>query len=182
MLREIYRTLEHHLSDTVTALKLVEWDLNQYNQAQEDAVRTTPSVYIAFQEIAWATLNRYVQRGVLEMELTLVNQSAFGDSKDMTDVTYINHLAIETAIYVALQGRRFMLADVPGVTLEEEDENPVIIETIERIARTHHSTMDALVVSSQRFRANVYDYSAHPEYQQVTADLNLLLTLTKAIV
>lgn len=181
MLREIFITLENHLSTTIAALKLVDWDLQQYAQQGEDAVRTTPAAYISFQDITWMTLNRYVQRGVMEFDVTLVSQSAYGDKKDMTDTTYINHIAIERDIYKALQGRRYMLSDVPGVTLEEGDEDPVIVETIERTQRTHHSELDGLVVTTQRFRANVFDFSAHPEYERVTADLDLEVQLVTNI-
>jgi hypothetical protein len=181
MLREIFLTLENHLSTSIAALKLVDWDLQQYGQQGEDAVRTTPAAYIEFQDITWMTLNRYIQRGVMELEVTLVSQSAYGDKKDMTDTTYINHLAIERDIYKALQGRRFVLSDVPGVTLEETDDDPVIVETIERIQRTHHNELDALVVTTQRFRANVFDYSAHPDYERVTAGLDLEIQLVNNI-
>lgn len=181
MLREIYLTLEKHLSDSITSLKLVDWDLQQYAQDSEDAVRTTPAAYIAFQDIDFMTLNRYVQRGVLQFDVTLVSQTAYGDKNDMTDVTYINHLAIEQSIYTALQGRRYYLSNVPGITLLDDDDNPVIIETIERTQRTHHNELSSLVITSQRFRATVFDYSAHPDYVRVTAGLQLSASIVHNI-
>jgi len=177
MNREIYLALEDHLSDAVTALKLVDYDLGQYNQDGEDAVRTTPAAYIRFVQVDWSTLNRYIQRGVMEFDVSLVSQSAYGDKNDITDVTFINHLAIESAIYVAFQGRRFLLSDVPGITLGDEDDDPVLVETIERISTTPHGEQDALIVTSQRFRATVFDYSAHPDYERVTAALGLTVSL-----
>jgi hypothetical protein len=177
MNREIYLALEDHLNDDVTALLLVDYDLGQYNQEGMDVVRTTPAAYIRFVQVDWSTLNRYIQRGVMEFDVSLVSQSAYGDKNDITDVSFINHLAIERAIYVALQGRRFLLSDVPGITLEEEDDNPVLVETIERISTTPHSELDALIVTTQRFRATVFDYSAHPDYARVTADLALNISI-----
>lgn len=179
MYREIFLTLQKHLDDGIAALKLVDWDLQQYNQQQEDAVITTPSAYIAFQNIEFATLNRYIQRGVMEFTVTLVNQTAYGDAKDMTDTTYIDHLGTETTIYQKLQGNRFYLSDVPGVTLGPEDDDVVLIETIERTGYEPHATQDNLIVTRQRFRANVFDYSAHPDYQEIIAALDLTATVHK---
>ncbi|HMN89779.1 MAG TPA: hypothetical protein PKD70_11230 [Saprospiraceae bacterium] len=181
MYREIYLTLKQHLSTDVVSLKLIEWDLSQYDQVQEDAVVTTPSAYIRFDDIEWGTLNRYVQRGVMNFSVSLVNQTAFGDGQDMTDQSYINHLATENEIYRSLQGRRFSLQDVPGINLSEEDDNPVLIETIERTGYEPHSELDNLIVTRQSFRATVFDYSAHPEYQEVTADLQFDVKLKKDI-
>lgn len=177
MYREIYLTLKQHLSASVAALKLVEWDLSQYDQLQEDAVMTTPSAYIRFDDIEWGTLNRYVQRGVMNFAVTLVNQTAYGDGQDMTDTAYINHLATETAIYKALQGRRFSIDDVPGITLQPDDIDAIIVETIERTGYEPHQALDNLIVTRQTFRANVFDYSAHPDLQDALASLDLEATI-----
>ena len=181
MYREIFLTLQKHLDDGIAALKLVDWDLQQYNQQQEDAVITTPAAYIAFQNIEFATLNRYIQRGVMEITVSLVTQTAYGDAQDMTDTTYINHLGIETAIYKALQGKRFNISDIPGVTLGPDDDDVVLIETIERTGYEPHATQDNLIVTRQSFRANVFDYTADPAYEEVTAALNLTATVHKTL-
>jgi hypothetical protein len=182
MNREIFMTLEDHLNDAVAALKLVEYDLEQYLQEGEDAVRITPAAYLRFVDVQWMTLNRYVQRGVMEFDVTLVSQSAYGDKNDIMDVQYINHLAIQRDIYKALQGRRFYLSDVPNIDLDENDDNPVLVETIMRTGTTPHNTQDALVITSQRFRATVFDYSAHPDYERVTAGLDLTAEINLEIV
>jgi hypothetical protein len=177
MYREIYLTLKQHVSANVAALKLVDWDLSQYDQVQEDAVITTPAAYIQFQDIEWGTLNRYVQRGVMNFAVTLVNQTAFGDGQDMTNQSYINHLATETAIYKALQGRRFSIDDVPGIVLAPDAVDAIIVETIERTGYQPHQALDNLIVTRQTFRANVFDYSAHPDLQEALAALDLEATI-----
>lgn len=177
MLREIYLTLKSHLSDTVEELKLIDWDLGQYDQQGNDHVRSTPGAYIRFNQVDWATYNRNIQRGLLAFDVTLVNQSAYGDDKDMTDVTYINHLAIERAIYVALQNNRFAMNNIPEWP-DEDDEN-ILIETIERTGQTPHSDIDNLIVTTQQFRATVFDYSAHPAYITHLANLVTNISLHK---
>lgn len=180
MTREIFLALESYLSATQPALELIDLDLGQY-QDGEDAVRATPAAYIRFNAVDWMTLNRFTQRGVMDFDVTLVSQSAYGDKSDITDVTYINHLAIERNLYKYLQGKRFTISDVPGVTLEDGDDDVVICESIDRISSTPHDTQDALVVTSQRFRATIFDYSANPDYERVTAGLQLTINIVETI-
>lgn len=170
---ELYRVLEKHLTDNVPELNLVDWDLAQYEQDGEDAVRTTPALYIGYREIEWRTHNRYTQRGVMRMRITLVSQTAYGDRNDMTDVTHINHPGIERKVYRALQGRRFNLSDVPGVNLDEGDTDVVLIETINRTMQEPHSTLSNFVVTTQEFECVIFDYSAMPIYAQIVAALDL---------
>lgn len=179
MLREIYLVLKDHLSTSVAQLKHIDWDLGQYNQEGDDHVKATPAAYIKFNTIEWSTYLRYIQRGVLEFEVTLVNQSAYGDENDMVDTTYIDHLTIERTIYAALQQMRFQMNDVPGWP-DDEDEN-ILMETIERISQAPHTEQDTLIVTSQTFRSTVFDYSAHPEYITHLATLDLNISVHKTL-
>lgn len=172
MTKEVYLTLEDHLNLNVPALKLVDYDLQQYAQESDAPVTITPAAYIGYTSIQWSTHNRYIQRGVFTFTVTLVNQTAYGDGQDITDTQFINHLAIERAIYVALHGRRFHLSDVPGIDMTGLTDQ-VIIESIERVGNTPHDSLDSLVITRQVFRCNVWDYSAVPEYTSQLAGLQL---------
>lgn len=176
MLKQIYQVLKAHLTTQVTSLKLVDWYLNQFAQTGEDAVRATPACYIHFTPFEWQHLKgpHNVQRAVMEVEFHIVSDTAYGDDRDMTDATYINHLQVETNVYKALQSKRFMLSAAPGYEdLEGTDDDRVLIETMVRTMTEPHDELDNLIVTVLVFEANIFDYSASPEFEAVEATLGL---------
>lgn len=178
MLQLVYPVLKQHLNAEINALKLIDWDLGQYNQAGEDHVRTTPAVYIGFDPIEWETLPKGIQRSVLSFTLTLVSHSAYGNEKDMLDTTYINHLSIWNLLYSKMQNKRFLFSQLPGNSaLAGTANDHVILESVVRVSSDPHSTIDNLVVSTHRFEAMMYDYAAVPGFQTVLADLVCNLTI-----
>lgn len=181
MTREIFLALEKHASTSLEALKLVEYDLQQYAQIGEDHVPTTPALYIGFQNIEWQTRPVNRQIGEMEFTLTLVNQTAYGDKQDIKDTTYINHLAQERALFAGFQGKRFYLQDVPGLESTPDTDNAVIVESIDRVGAEPHQTLDTLIVTRQIFRAVIWDYSALPEYQELIAALDCNITIVDNI-
>lgn len=184
MLKQIYQVLKNHLTAQVTELKLVDWYLGQFAQLGEDAVRTTPACYIRFMPLEWQHLKgpNNVQRAVMQLEVFLVSDTAYGDDRDMTDTTYIDHLGIETKIYKALQGKRFLLSAAPGYEdLEDTDGDRVLIESLLRTMTDPHDGMDNLIITSMLFQSNIFDYSASPEMDSIEATLSLGITLVDEI-
>lgn len=184
MLKQIYQVLKNQLETQVTELQLVDWYLGQFAQLGEDAVRITPSAYIRFMPLEWQHLKgpQNVQRAVMQLEVFLVSDTAYGDERDMTDSTYIDHLGIEAKVYKALQSKRFMLSAAPGYeALEDTANDRVLIETLVRTTTDPHDGMDNLIVTSMVFEANVFDYSASPEMDSVEATLSLGITLVDTI-
>jgi hypothetical protein len=168
--------LKQHLTSTVTELKHIDWHLGQLDQIGEDAVRITPSCYLRFTPLEWMHLKgpRNVQRAVMELEVHLVSNTAYGDGRDMTDTTYIDHLAIESKVYVALQNKRFMLSDAPGYEeLADTAADRVLIESMVRTMTEPHDTLSNLIVTTLIFQANIFDYSAEPETLAAQAALGL---------
>lgn len=168
MLKQIYQVLKAHLETQVTELKHVDWYLNQFAQVGEDAVRITPAAYIRFTPLEWQHLKgpQNVQRAVMELELHLVSDTAYGDGRDMTDATYIDHLGIEAKVYRALQGKRWMLSTSPGYEdLEGTDADRVLIETLVRTMTEPHDELDNLIVTVLVFQGNIFDYSAAPDFE-----------------
>lgn len=168
MLKQIYQVLKAHLETQVTELKLVDWYLGQFAQQGEDAVRITPAAYIRFTPLEWQHLKgpHNVQRAVMELEIHLVSDTAYGDGRDMTDETYIDHLGIEAKIYRALQGKRAMLSAAPGY--EELADTPgdrILIESLVRTMTEPHDQLDNLIVTVLVFQGNIFDYSASPGFE-----------------
>jgi len=165
MLKQIYQCLKNHLQTEVTELKLVDWYLGQFAQLGDDAVRATPAAYIRFTPLEWMHLKgpHNVQRAVMELEIHLVSDTAYGDDRDMTDTTYIDHLGIETKIYKAMQNKRFMLSDTPGYEAMAGTANDlVLIESMVRNLTVPHDGMDNLIITVLVFQSNIFDYSASP--------------------
>jgi len=178
MLQLVYPVLKQHLNAEISALKFIDWDLGQYNQLGEEVVRASPVVYIGFDPIEWETLPKGIQRSVLSFTLTLVSDSAYGDERDMLDTTYINHLGIWNELYSKMQNKRFLFSDLPGNSALAGTANAhVVLESVVRINSDPHSNIDKLIVSSHRFEAMMYDYSAVPGFQTVLADLVCNLTI-----
>jgi hypothetical protein len=176
MLREIYMLLKQRLSTEVAALKHVDWHLEQTNQDGDDPVPITPAAYIAFEPIPWGTQGRsgQIQKGLLEFQVLLISDTAYGDDRDMTDKVYINHLAIEQAIYQALQtwrGRISMLTEYAALSGTPND--VWLLETIVRTQSDPHNILDTRIQTSQTFQCQIFDYAAVPQLVQAMASLNL---------
>lgn len=179
MLKQIYQVLKGHLETEVTDLKHVDWYLNQFAQLGEDAVRITPAAYLRFMPLEWQHLKgpQNVQRAVMELEVHLVSDTAYGDGRDMTDATYIDHLGVEAKVYRALQSKRWMLSAAPGYEeLEGTSGDRVLIETLVRTMTEPHDELDNLIVTVLVFQGNIFDYAAEPDFElaeDVVLDLGI---------
>lgn len=174
MKREYFTLLQDHLNATVAALQLVDADLNQYQQRGDDHLLASPAAYILIRDIPWNTLGNKVQRAVMTFDVTLVAQTAYGDIRDHTDITYIDYLAIQSTIYQVLKDKRFYIHDVPGfASVEDTDDDAVLMESIDRVDTFTHKNQSNLIVAAERFQCPVFDYSATPAYQKLMAELML---------
>jgi hypothetical protein len=180
MKREYFTLLQGHLNSNVAALQLVDADLGQYQQRGDDHVLTSPAAYLMIRDINWGSLGNKVQRAVMTFDVTLVVQTAYGDIRDHTDNTYINYLAIQSAIYQALKDKRFYIHDVPGMeAVEDTDADAVLIESIDRVDTFTHKNQSNLIVATERYQCPVFDYSATPAYQELMAELELDITIDR---
>lgn len=180
MIREIYMILHDTLSQHIDELILIDLDLQQYLQERSDAVRITPAAYIRFHPVEWETIPEQVQRAVLSFDVTLISSTMYGDDRDITDNTIIDHLAIENKIYTTLMNRRWMLSDHPDyASLKDTENDMVLMETIVRKKTGMHQSIDRLMHTSQNFQAVIFDYSAAPVWIKVMAQLELHAQLVR---
>lgn len=172
-----YLVLRNHLQANVPELKNIDWYLGQYLQLDEDHVPITPSLYIKFNPVQWETFPQSIQRArAAQIEFHLVNETAFGDERDMIDTDYINHIAIERKIFQALMNARFKLSEVPGMeNLADTPNDCILMESLVRTQTQPHDTLDNLVVTIQTFVTTISDYTAIPNWQQVMATLECIL-------
>lgn len=181
MRKEYYTALKAHLG-TITPVQLIDYDLQQYRQQGDDVVRATPALYIGFKDIDWSQLPNDVQSSVIDFTVTLVSSTRYGDDRDITDTTYIDHLTIENAVYKHLQNLRIILHHLPAfVAVKDTDDDLVLMESIVRVGTSTHQYMDNLMITTATFRSKVYDYSATPQWQTILATLELDIQLTKTL-
>lgn len=181
MRKEYYTALKTHLG-TITPVQLIDYDLRQYMQRGDDVVRATPALYIGFKNIDWDQLPNNVQTSVIDFTVTLVSSTRYGDDRDITDTDYIDHLAIENAVYKHLQNHRVILHHLPGfAAVENTEDDLVLMESIVRVGTSTHQYIDNLMTTTATYRSKVYDYTATPEWQKILATLELDIQLTKTL-
>lgn len=191
MLREIYLALKGRLSHDVAELRQVDWYLDQFDQYDpEEVVLGTPVALIEFHPIHWTTLSQNVQKAILTFSVHLATSTAYGDDMDMLDLTYIDHLSIESKIFVALMNTRFTMPDIQtflnqqGLVWTTPDGQPwtatskdIILESIVRIDTVPHRQQSPIIVTEQVFQATIFDYSATPKYKALHLSLNLQVNI-----
>lgn len=174
MLRETYLALKERLKTKLPEVKEITWDMAQYEQIPgEDVLHITPALLIKFNPVTWQTQPGNLQRAVLEFEITLINDTAYGDERDITDTQYINHLAMESKVFKYLMNHRILLSDVPGMSaLKNTANDAVLLESIVRTNTRPHDELDVFVRSTQVFQSTIFDYSATPVWQTILATLD----------
>lgn len=173
MLKEVYLLLKQQLS-AISSLKNIDWFLDQYAQLGEDYVPASPEVFIEFTPITWSTLPGSIQRAELIFNVHLISDTAYGDERDMTDTSYIDHLNIEQNIFKALMNKRMLLSDLPGnAALLGTNNDRVMIESIIRMESIPHSGINNIISTIQTFKATIFDYTANPDTFQVIANINV---------
>jgi hypothetical protein len=181
MLRLIYLLLQNHINTKCsTWIKHCDLYLRQYEQLQDDVVFVTPSVYIRFLPIEWQTIAHDRQTAELNFEIHLVTETAYGDSRDLTDTQFINHIAYETQLFAILHNYRFALSMLPAFAhLKNTPQDSIVLESISRTRTVPHDQLSNLNVSVQSFRTKIYDYAAVPQFQSVLAALNLQVNIVE---
>lgn len=175
MLGEMYSILKAHITQEVGGLNLIDLDLQQYDQLGEDHVPTTPAVYIGFKDHIWDQHSKGIQIcHDLPFTITLISQTAYGDSRDITDTVLINHMEYQKNLFKALQGASFRLSDHPDNIVPKGDPNDCILfQNINRRFSQPHQRISNLVKTVDEYTAQLYDYSAAPYYQQITGTIDI---------
>lgn len=180
MIEIIYKIIKQALAAYLPDAKLIDLDLAQYDQRRDDAVRTTPAIYIKLSDPVWKQLPGGVQKSVMTIMLTVVSHTAYGDERDITDKDNIDHLRFHDGVYKCLLNKRFLLSYLPEyVSVAGTTNDRQMIETITRISSKHPVAMNNLIITSQVFEAVVYDYSAQVQLIAVLAQLELHVHLVK---
>lgn len=179
--------IEHYtgikqLVEDIPGINHTDLDLKQYLQNGDDAILTTPAIYISLGDVDWNTLPGKIQRGVMPFTITLVNETMYGDDQDITNTEHINHFAIESLIYQALMNKRVLLSDIPTYQALEGTKNDVVImESIVRKSTNTHKNINNLIVTTTPFTATVFDYKAADIWQTILAVLNLDISITQSL-
>lgn len=179
MRKEYYLGLKAYIGDKVPDIKLIDLDLGQYRQRGEDVIRITPAAYIKFDNIEWNTLPTKLQKTVLRFDVTLVSSTRYGDERDITDESNINHLHIEREIYKVLMTHRMKLSEVPGYESISSENDVQLLESIVRKSTGTHQAIDNLIITTTPYQCVAYDYTATPIWQNVLAELELDIQLDK---
>lgn len=178
-MKKEYYIILRNLLRSLNLFKLVDYDLQQYNQTGEDHVPITPGAYIGFRDIRWQVLLQNVQRSDMIFTITTVTETAYGDERDILDTSNINHLDIERQVYQALMGQRFYLSDVPGYgSLLNTPNDTVLLDNILRSQTQTHKQINNLIITTMPYAAIAYDYSAMPAMQEILADLTIETDIT----
>lgn len=180
MIKHVYLILQQALASGVPDVKLIDMDFGQYNQKREDAVRTTPAIYIRLIDPVWQTMPKGIQRAVLTFNITLVSVTTYGDERDILDEINHAHMINHDLIYKTLQTKRYMLSTIPGFApIADTYDDRQMIETITRKNTKMPYTLNNLLITQQTFEAIVYDYSASPIWTPVLAQLDLFVFIVK---
>jgi len=176
MLNLIYAALKKRLAEKVEP-KLIDWFLGQYMEDDmEDGgalLWNTPTIFLEFLPVDWETRPGNLQTATLRLNAHLVNDTLYDNDQRILDAT-INHLGMESAVFVALMNWRCLLSYVPGFeALAGEPEDRVLIESMVRNTSEPDHAMRKQLVSVQGFSSRVFDYSATPQWQTVLATLQL---------
>lgn len=182
MIEIIYKIIKSALVAFIPDAKLIDIDLAQYQQKREDAVRATPAIYIKLNDPIWRALPGGVQKSTLVFSIAVVTMTAYGDERDITDHTNINHLKYHDDVYKCLLNKRYLLSFLPEyITLAGTANDRQMVETITRTGSKFPVSLNNLIISSQIFEAVVYDYSAQPQLTAVLAQLDLHVHLVKSL-
>ena len=172
MTLEVYILLKNRLSE-IAEFKEIDWFTGQYDQSGEQELAVDAGCYIEFFPGDWQTLGAGQQQTVLLFDVHLVQDCVLvGDKRVLSNS--LNHLALAQNIYTKLQGWGAMLSDISAFSgLAGTSEDVVIINEIVRMATTPDMRLKKIIVTVQRFSCLIRDVSASPQYQEISATLNL---------
>lgn len=171
MTKNIYFLLKNRLS-SISELEEIDWFTGQYLQNGEQAMTVSTGCYLEFMPGQWQTLGDGQQQMALEFDVHLVQDCVLPGDERILDP--MDHLGIAESIYKVLHRWGAMLSDLPAfAALAGTDEDVVVINSITRVSSTPDHNLSNLMVTVQRFACLVRDVSASPEYQDVSAILNL---------
>lgn len=176
----IYSALEKRLMEKLDWLHYVDYFLNQYNDPENNKVRTTPAVFIEFAPVDWKQQGAKVQSGLQYVMIHLVNESYYDDKERILDTQVVNHFSKESQVFAVLAGFRASLSYLPQFAhLANTSEDVQIMETMTRINTNADHELEPFLVSIQVFATTVFDYSAIKDYSQ-TAEVDLNTEVMKA--
>lgn len=173
MLRLIYLAIKSCLELGVPELEHIDYNLNQFLQVGEDHILVTAGAYIRFEPVRFKTVSAGVQRvDEFTFSVHLINETVFGDERDLIDTEYINQAATEEAVYKTLHGKTLMLSHVPGYEqLAGTEQDQVLLNSIERVRLDPHRELSGIVETVITFSGIAYDLTARKEFQTVLAQI-----------
>lgn len=173
MLDLIYLALDKRITETVGNGIYTDWYLGQYIEAEMEGggerLFDTPCVLVEFSPIAWKTLGNNRQQATVTVQLHVVTESHDTDHQRITNAVP-GHLALEGAVYRAVQGWSGRLSYVPGHEATEDTANDAcILNTMVRIGTTPDHSLSRHIVTVLTFQTLVVDNTANMPMAEAAA-------------
>lgn len=164
-MKEIYLLLKKRLEE-IAELNEVSWYSGQDEQTGDQSLLVDKAAYLEFAPINWRMLGQQIQRATIDFEVHLVQALV----EDGDGLMQSDHLDLINAIYKKLQGWEASLSYLQAGLSDLK-----IINCIDRLELHPQQQLSNIWRSSQRFQAEVIDYNARKDYQEVSAQLNLIV-------
>jgi hypothetical protein len=174
MTTEILLILKKRLEDTFPS-HYVDLFLNQYTDTENNPLWSTEAWFIEFLPIEWMPIgSEGAQAGTLDFVVHHVSETGYDDFKRIAQT---QHTVQNGELHKALHGWDNGNLAFLGIL----NQTAQIINKVQRITSAMSAEMSSLIVSTHRFRANVFDYTAVPTYQEILATIHLQFNIISNI-
>lgn len=172
-MKHFYQAIEKRIIDSIPAIKLVDWYMEQYTDGDDELVWQTPCVFIEFSAVDWTTGgNGATQWGDLTFTLHLVTESAYEDKRRHT---LGEHFGLDAQLFKAFQNwgcsHRYIDIDV----------DIILLNNIVRVRSEPQHILSEFVVTKQTFSCEAYALDAYldAENEMTTTEVTLELDVEK---
>lgn len=166
-----YQIIKNKLKANVLEIKDLDWFINQYSKSDKSAMLyTLPGVYVQFLPMDTDQIGMQTQIAECEFDIHLVTSNLFDKGEQrIRKAEATDHAMIMDKIYKTLNGKKGTMAEVdnPGA------DNYIILNSMTRTRVTPPHELASNMVSIQRFKTVIFDYSANKIFQKLMPDLEV---------
>lgn len=170
-----YEVKKRRLQSNIAQLKEVDWFLNQYDPQGNNTIYTTPGVYIEYLPMQTESLARKLQQAPVTFRVHLVTNSVYDTGKRVKKDSDWDHASLLDKVFGQLYGFSGRLSDLAEfAALKGTPSDFKLFNSIDRINLVPPHNFAGLMVTVQEFQCLMYDHTANPSFQKLTADLEIL--------
>lgn len=166
MIANIYKCLKARLENS-TAMPCY-WYTGQYDQDGQQALFEQAVCFIEFMPMNFSRGQQDAQMAVMQFDVHIVQESIGGEDDRILGV---EHLEKVDDVFLALQGFRAKVDEVPGYIGQPDD--TTLINPCVRISMTPDHRMSNILATILRFETTVWFYKAVKLGQPVNVNLQL---------